>query len=205
MMSRCVLCGKFEACGNGRGDPRQTLPGELRNKRGMNGLTQDPIQENSMEFESKLIPILREGVDVIKMILFKKLKTHLPNKYPHKDAKYINWLSGAIINELFGAPNPAEPFATFVSENKFFIKLETKDITSSFPEMRIPLTDALRVQFLCDSQEGIDSAHVLAQAKQLGILLTDRDAPLPAQFMGLVRRLGSSFSITTQPAESSNQ
>lgn len=154
-----------------------------------------------MEYEGKLIPILREGVDIIKMILFKKLKTHLPKKYPHRDAKYFNWLAGAVINELFGTPNQAEPFASFVTENKFFIKLETKEIVSTFPEMRIPLTDALRVQFLCDSQEGIDSAHILTQAKQLGILLTERDVPLPAQFMGLARKLGNSFALTTQPTE----
>lgn len=148
-----------------------------------------------MQYESKLIPSLREGVDVVKMILFKKLKMHLPQKYPHKEVNYINWLSGGIINELFGTPNPAEPFVTFVAENKFFIKLEIKNITSDFPEMRIPLTDALRVQFLCDHQEGIDSSHILTQAKQLGILITDRDAPLPAKFMGLVRKLGSSFDL----------
>lgn len=148
-----------------------------------------------MQYESKLIPALREGVDIVKMILFKKLKMHLPKKYPHKDAKHIGWLSGAIINELFGTPNPAEPFATFVAENKFFIKLEMKNITSDLPEMRIPLTDALRVQFLCDHQEGIDSSHILSQAKQLGILMMDRDAPMPAKFMGLVRKLGSSFDL----------
>jgi len=151
-----------------------------------------------MQYESKLIPSLREGVDLVKMILFKKLKIHLPKKYPHKEVDFINRLSGAIINELFGGPNPAEPFATFVVENKFFIKLEIKNIPSDFPEMRIPLTDALRVQFLCDHQEGIDSSHILSQAKQLGILLTDRDAPLPAKFMNLVRKLGGSFNLLHQ-------
>ncbi len=152
-----------------------------------------------MQYESKLIPVLREGVDVIKMICFKKLKTHLPEKYPHMDSTYINYLAGAVINELFGSQNPAEPFAGFALENKFFIKLELKNMTSNFPEMRIPLTDALRVQFLCDYQEGIDSSHILTQAKQQGILVIDRDAPLPAKFMTLVRKLGNSFNLITQP------
>lgn len=151
-----------------------------------------------MQYESKLIPVLREGVDVIKMICFKKLKMHLPEKYPHKDSTYVNYLAGAVINELFATQNPAEPFAGFAIENKFFIKLEMKNLTSNFPELRIPLTDALRVQFLCDYQEGIDSSHMLAQAKQQGILIVDRDAPLPARFMTLVRKLGHSFDLITQ-------
>ncbi|MCK8601751.1 hypothetical protein [Desulfoferrobacter suflitae] len=152
-----------------------------------------------MEYESKLIPVLREGIDVIRMVFFKKLKLHLPRKYPHKDSSYINYLAGAVINEVFGSQNPAEPFAGFARENKFFIKLELKNIATDLPEMRIPLTDALRVQFLCDYQEGIDSSHILTQAREQGILMLDRDAPLPAKFMALVRRLGASFDLITQP------
>jgi hypothetical protein len=148
-----------------------------------------------MPYENKLIPVLREGVEVIKMILFKRLKVHLPRKYPHQESVYINRLAGAIINEVFGASNSAEPFATFTTENKFFIKLEVKNIAKDLPELCIPLTDALRVQFLCDYQEGIDSSHTLTQAKQNGIRISDRDVPLPAKFMGLVRKLGGSLDL----------
>lgn len=148
-----------------------------------------------MEYENQLIPVLREGIDVIKMVFYKKLKTRLCKKYPHQDAAYVNRLAGAIINELFGVPNMAEPFASFVADNKFFIKLELKNISVDLPEMRIPLTDALRVQFLCDHQEGIDSSQVLTRANQAGILMIEREAPLPAKFMALARKLGSSFDL----------
>ncbi len=63
--------------------------------------------------------------------------------------------------------------------------------------LRIPITDALRVQFLCDSMEGIDSSVILLQAEELGVLLADREVPLPKNFLNLVRRLGSSFNILT--------
>lgn len=148
-----------------------------------------------MEYENQLIPVLREGIDVIKMVFYKKLKLQLHNKYLNRDSTYINRLAGAILNEVFGTPNPAEPFATFVAENIFFIKLELHNIPTDLPELRIPLTDALRVQFLCDHQEGIDSSKVLAQAKKLGILMLDREAPLPAKFMALARKLGSSLDL----------
>lgn len=151
-----------------------------------------------MEVESKLIPIMREGVDVVKMILFKKLRMHLSEKYSLRDTQFINRLTGAIINDLFGTPNTQEPFASFVEENLLFIKREMSEIHNEFREMCIPLTDALRVQFLCDSQEGLDSSAVLARAKKLGILLVEREVPLPAKFIHLVRRLGASHDLLSR-------
>jgi hypothetical protein len=151
-----------------------------------------------MQVENRLIPILREGVDVIKMILFKKLKTRLIQKYPDREAEYINRLAGAIINDIFGAPNSSEPFASFWQQNQGTIEQELFAVASAFAEMRIPLTDALRVQFLCDHQEGVDSAATLAHAKTLNILLADREVPLPANFLNLVRSLGAAFDFLLQ-------
>lgn len=153
-----------------------------------------------MAFESKLVPILREGVMVIKMIFFKKLKGYLSRKYPGGETAYINKLCGAIINDLFGTPNTEESFATFVKENRARIEEEMRHIAGEFEEMRIPLTDALRIQFLCDRQEGIDSSAILFRAKELQILLVDREVPLPARFLDLVRKLGGACNFLVQPA-----
>ncbi len=150
-----------------------------------------------MEYESKLVPILREGIDVIKMVLFQKLKNRLAEKYTGQESSQINMLAGAIINEIFGTPNTQEPFATFLTQHQSRIQQELSEIATEFPEMRLPLTDALRVQFLCDHQEGTGSSSILSRAKELDILLTERDAPLPGQFMGLVRKLGGSFELLT--------
>ena len=150
------------------------------------------------EEENKLIPMMREGIDVIKMIFFKKLREKLYEKYINRDAQYITKLTGAIVNDLFGTPNKQEPFATFVEENQYFIKSEMKHLSAELQELRIPLTDALRIQFLCDSQEGIDSPAILVRAKELGILIVDREVPLPAGFMSLVRKLGSSLDLLVQ-------
>ncbi len=153
-----------------------------------------------MEAENKLVPVLRGGVEVIKMIFFKKLKDTLSKDYPDKDNKYISRLSAAILNELFGTPNPNEPFVSFARENRRRIDAELRAVPIKFKEMRIPLTDALRIQFLCDSMEGIDSKDVLENAKDLGILMVEREVPLPKNFMNLVRRLGSAFQVIT-PAQ----
>jgi hypothetical protein len=62
----------------------------------------------------------------------------------------------------------------------------------------IPLTDALRIQYLCDSHEGVNSESVLEKAKNLNIILTDRKVPLPGAFMSLVRSFGVAYKILEQ-------
>jgi len=148
-----------------------------------------------MEFESKLIPIMREGIDVIKMITYQKLKVQLISKHPGRSSTDLSMLSGAIINDLFGITNTEEPFSTFRERNRASIHAELEVFPKEFEDMRDILTDALRVQFLCDSQEGIDSLSILSRAKELGILLADREVPLPNNFLNLVRRMGTAFNL----------
>jgi hypothetical protein len=145
--------------------------------------------------EQKLIPALREGVAVIKMILFKELKPYLGEKYPDRGAEFVGRLAGAVINDLFGTPNPARDFVAFAEEHRGLISDEMALLAVRHPNLRIPLTDALRIQFLCDRQESIDSITVLSRAEQLGILITEREIPLPATFMNMVRSLGNRLNL----------
>jgi hypothetical protein len=153
------------------------------------------------EFESKLIPIMREGVDVIKMVMFKELRASLAGKYAGEQG-YASRLAGAVLNELFGTPNPQAEFVAFAGDNRKIIEAELARIPFAFERMRIPLTDALRVQFLCDSMEGIDSQQVLLRARELKILVVDRDLPLPKSFLNLVRRLGGAHGLILDTLES---
>jgi hypothetical protein len=148
-----------------------------------------------MEFESRLVPIMREGVDVIKMIFFGRLQAYLNSKYADRNRQTINQLAGAIINDLFATPNLQEPFAGFVEQNRDCIVEEMHLLATVFPELCGPLTDALRVQFLCDSREGIDSTAMLNHARDLKVLVLDRDLPLPKHFLEMVRALGSGLRI----------
>jgi hypothetical protein len=148
-----------------------------------------------MTVERRLVPVLREGVDVIKMIFFRQMRIHLSAKYPREDVIFVNRLAGAILNDLFGTPNLEEPYASFARENRDLIESELRAVGTHFERMRIPLTDALRVQFLCDHQEGVDSTHILERARDLDILLVDREVPLPAKFIHLARKLGEAHDL----------
>jgi len=152
-----------------------------------------------MAVESKLIPILREGVEIVKMISFKKLKEALAAKHPDLEAAFIAKIAGALINTIFGAPAHEEPFAVFARNHANLIAHEKTRLEAMLEELLIPLTDALRIQTLCDHQEGLDSGVVLRHAQEQGILLTDRDLPLPHGFIELVRRLGSAFGLLLPP------
>jgi hypothetical protein len=152
-----------------------------------------------MAFESTLIPILREGVEIVKMISFKKLKETLAAKHPEHEAAFIAKLAGALINTLFGVPPHEEPFAAFARNHADLIAQEQGRIGEMLEDLRIPLTEALRIQSLCDHQEGADSTATLQQAQDLGILLVERDLPMPHSFIELVRRLGSGFGLLVPP------
>ena len=92
-----------------------------------------------MELESGLVPIMREAIDVVKMAFFQRLRTYLAGKYRDRNHQTINQLAGAIINELFATPNPQEPFAGFVAQNRDCIAEELRRLASVFPTLSIPL------------------------------------------------------------------
>jgi hypothetical protein len=148
-----------------------------------------------MSFEPQIVPTLREGIDVIKMVLFRQLEPLLQKEYRQKDANFVNRLTGAVINDLFGVSLVGESIEVFAQKNQKAVKTASEIITTDLEHLRIPLTDALRIQFLCDSHEGIDSSSVLKQAQQNNILIADRDAPMPGAFMNIVRSFGRAYGI----------
>ncbi len=157
-----------------------------------------------MKHDGKLVPLLREAVEVVKAVAFKHLRAGLPEKYPEQDPGFHNRLAGAVVNELFGTPNGEAVFVDFNAKNRDRIQAELNAAASALKDLRAPLTDALRVQFLCDTLAGIDSDPVLKRAKDLGILMVEREVPLPKTFMNLVRRLGVAHRVL-QPAALPNK
>ncbi|NOY67885.1 MAG: hypothetical protein GXP53_00095 [Deltaproteobacteria bacterium] len=154
------------------------------------------------DVDSKLVPILREGVDVVKMILFKNLKRNMAFKHADRESADVIRLCAAVINQLFGASSADPAFVAFVADNQPLVDAAIRSIPEDMGALQIPLSDALRVQFLCDSREGIDSTAVLQQADELNLLIHDRDVPLPKTFLDLVRRLGIAHGILA-PSEAS--
>lgn len=159
------------------------------------------IPQENPEKKSRLIAALREGVAVVQMVLFKELKTMLCRKYPERDEQFISMLAGSITNELFGTRNPAEKFARFRKRQWSDIEQELLGLRNELPKLCPRITDALRIQVLCDHLEGEDSSRILVAAREFGVLVEDREIPLPSTFMTLVRLLGEEHNLIIAPVQ----
>ncbi len=153
------------------------------------------------EKQSRLIGVLREGVTVIQMILFKKVRENLSKKYPEKQDSHVSMLAGSITNELFGTVNPDEKFKNFRRENRGTIEQELLGLAEELAELRPILSDSLRVLTLCESQLGNKNPGLLKKANELGILVEERDIPLPSIFMTRVRELGAQYNLIIPPVQ----
>ncbi len=151
--------------------------------------------------QSKLIASLREGVAIVQMILFKEVRDHLQQNHFSPNTKHLSMLAGAVTNEVFGTPNNEPHFLQFKEENKGDIEQTLLSLKDLFPGFARNLTDALRIQTLCDSQEGSDGSEVLLRAKEYGYLVEDRDIPLPSTFMTLIRILGEQHNLIIPPIQ----
>ncbi len=149
---------------------------------------------------SRLILSLREGIDLVQMILFKEIKQTI-EKESFIAADEISMLTGAVINEIFGNYNREEKFLTFRERHIGEIEQILLDLKKKHSFLCRHLTDALRIQTLCDNQEGKDSSRILVRAKNFGYLLEHRDVPLPSTFMTTIRELGKQYKLIVPPIQ----
>ncbi len=159
------------------------------------------MKANTTVKKSQLLDSLREGVGIIQMVLYKEIRTMLMQRRPNLDKEHLVMLTGSIVNEVFGTQNPAEKFTRFCQENRGDIEQELLNIKEELAPLCPFLTDALRIQTLCDHQEGSDSSVTLVRAKQLDVLAEERDIPLPSSFMTAVRELGKTHNLLVPPIQ----
>ena len=158
------------------------------------------MKEETLENRSQLLPILRECVDVVQMILFKTFRARIALQFSDSDRNFTSMLAGAMLAALFGNANSDERFTTFQQKNRAAIEQLLIELPDLLNDLRGPLTDALRIQVLCDHQEGHDSSRILLNAHSLGILIEDRPVPLPSSFVSMVRLLGEQHGLISPPS-----
>ncbi len=159
------------------------------------------MNEENEQKKSQLIGALREGVAVVQMVFFKEVRTLIDNTRQDMDFKSRSMLAGAVTNELFGTPNPEPVFQQFREDHRADIEQLLLQLSTDLSMLRSYITDALRVQTLCDNQEGKEDTTVLAAADKCGILIKDRDVPLPSVFMTLTRGLGQKYQLIIPPMQ----
>ncbi|WP_448871831.1 hypothetical protein [Desulfobulbus propionicus] len=164
-------------------------------------MNQDPTDNKPM-VDNKVIPVMREAVTAVQMVLFKVLRQSVHDRYVDQTEAYHTQLTGAVINNLFGTQPLDEAVGVFGAGNRELVERELRDLRDSIQDLIPILTDALRMKTICDNQEGIHSIGSLLMAKALGLLQEERDLPMPSTFMLQVRALASVHGLI-EPMEAS--
>ncbi|WP_035215813.1 hypothetical protein [Desulfobulbus elongatus] len=145
--------------------------------------------------DNKVIPVMREAIVTVQMLLFKMLRQSIHDRYVDRSEPAHTQLAGAVINNLFGTRPADAAVAAFGAANRELVEQELRELATTCAPLRPLLTDALRMQTICDNQEGIHSIPSLLMARALGILQEDQELPLPSTFMLQVRRLAAEHGL----------
>lgn len=149
----------------------------------------------------KLIASLREGIAIVQMIFFKELKNVILAEHGDKSPEFVSMLCGALTNKVFGTENQEQRFVDFRTANKGLIEQHLLRLKDDLPQMRKAVTDAIRIQVLCDSHENDDTSQTLVDADNIGYLIQDRELPMPSTFMTIIRNLGEQHGLIIPPAQ----
>jgi len=154
---------------------------------------------NMPENSSQLVAALRGAVGVVQMVLFKELRDSLAQRRSDLEPSFRLMLAGILTNEVFGTRNAEPKFESFRLANKGLVEQELLGLKDEIGELCTYLTDALRIQSLCDHQEGHQDTGSLQHAQKIGILEEEREIPLPSSFMTTVRELGKIHNLIVPP------
>lgn len=154
-----------------------------------------PGTEHGEKLDNRVIPVMREAVTMVQMVLFRELKEKLAVKYTEWEPEEYKRLVGCIVNDIFGTPAQDPDSVKFARRHLETVEEELKALAGNVPEILPHLTDALRMQTLCDREEGANTLPTLLRARALGILKEDRAIPMPSTFMLFVRQLGAVYGL----------
>ncbi|MDR2549371.1 MAG: hypothetical protein LBD10_04090 [Desulfobulbus sp.] len=152
-------------------------------------------EEDKPLVDNKVIPVMREAIVTMQMLLFKVLRQSIHDRYVDRTEPEHTMLAGAVINNLFGTLPSDAAVAAFGAANRELVERELRELAATCAPLLPLLTDTLRMKTICDNQEGIHSIPTLLIAKALGILQENRELPLPSTFMLQVRCLAAEHGL----------
>ncbi|HDK43946.1 MAG TPA: hypothetical protein ENG91_05280 [Desulfobacteraceae bacterium] len=152
-------------------------------------------QAQGEQLDSRVIPVMREAIATVQMVCFGELKDKLADRFKDWEPTDFRRLVGAIVNDIFGTPAPDSESVRFARRHQDTVEKELWALADNLPDLLPHLTDALRMQTLCDHEQGINSLPTLLRARTVGILVEERPVPMPSTFIILVRQLGARYGM----------
>ncbi len=156
------------------------------------------VDEAASDFNPKIVPVMREAIVMVQMILYRRLKEDVQTRYQDLSDHEKKWLAGAVVNNLFGTEAADPDVNVFARKNRAIIEQELRELKERAADLIPHLTDALRMQTICDNHEGVHSIPCLLLAKELGLFDQDRVLPMPSTFMIAVRKLGTECGLVEE-------
>ena len=161
-----------------------------------NGMEQqDGLGPKEEKLDNRVIPVMREAVATVQLVLYGELKNKLAAQYDDWDPGEYTCLVGCIVNDIFGTPSQDRESMQFASKHQETVEGELRGLAGNVPDLLPQLTDALRMQTLCDHEEGINSIPALLRARALKVLQEERPIPMPSTFIISVRQLGAQYGL----------
>ncbi|MHB8790276.1 MAG: hypothetical protein ACYDBT_10395 [Desulfobulbaceae bacterium] len=140
--------------------------------------------------DNRVLPVMREAVAAVQLVLFARLKKMFGESCHEWLLEDRRRLAGCVVNDLFASPAADQESAQFAAEHRDRVEQELRNLAAGVPDLLPLLTDGLRMQVMCDHEQGLNSLTTLLRARALGILQEERPLPLPSTFMLAIRRLG---------------
>ena len=138
------------------------------------------------------------GVDIIKTVLYKVLIDDFSEKY--EDTEYYKRLVAAVVNEIFG--DHTDISKIIFNENQIIVIEEIKNLGKNYPELKQPITDALRVYTVANHALGLKrmadidyTMNLFNRAMVRGIFIKGGEAPKYDSFLKMATELGIEYRV----------
>ncbi len=155
--------------------------------------------EEPPTLSSGFLPALREGVVLLQMVFYMRFRDWLTAQEPELTQEEIKLISGAMVNRLFGEKKVSNSLNRFMKKNLQTIDEKLSLVPDELQELRIPITDALRMHFFLNRFQGTGDQEMeilaLKNAKKWGILIEERQVPWPKGFMEMTYRIGKAYGL----------
>ena len=153
----------------------------------------EPLLPDTKELAHRMI----QGVDIVRLILYKVLTEDYSNIY-NRDEDYCKNLAAASVNEIFNSHN--EKTSTFFNNNKENVVNGIINLGEKHPDLKRPITDALRVfvqanWMLSGNSKYYSDLKVFQNAMDRGIFIKGGNPPEPASFLEMVEELAKKHNL----------
>ena len=146
--------------------------------------------------KKRLAKKMIQGVNTVRLVLYKVLVDDFSEKYEEEEEEYLKTMAGVTVNEIFGSHDETSQ-ETF-DNNKQIIINEIVNIGTKHPELKRPITDAIRVliqaTFMLNGRMPENQEAIFKNAMGRGIFIKGGDNPKPDTFLEMAEALGRKYN-----------